>query len=225
MPVAPRIPSALEQAELPRDDLKDDGLYVSLEYSNLELANRNAISVEIDRCRYSKVSFRQASLDRVLVSDSRFDGCDLANARAVDSSLLRVALTACRMTGLSWISGGVRETEFTNCRMSMTSFRFSTFKNTLFADCLIENADFQAADLRGARFERCNLTGVQLSNAQMQGTQFADCILTGINGVTSLQGAIMRSTDIIDLAYVFAGALGIKIEDEYDNIRLKAYPL
>jgi hypothetical protein len=63
------------------------------------------------------------------------------------------------------------------------------------------------------RFESCDLTGAQFSKAQMEGTRFADCTLDGINGVTSLNGAIVKSRDALSLTYSLAGALGIIIED------------
>lgn len=212
-PASPKLPGTLRLAKMPDDDLKDDGVYLSLEYEDIDLAKRDAVSVEIDQCRYKNVSLGETELDRGLVSDSMFEGCDLANLRARDCSLVRVTLSGCRMTGLSWAGGGVREVEFSNCRMDMASFRFSMFKNVLFSGCKMEQTDFQEADLRGAHFERCDLSGAQFSKAQMEGTRFSDCSLAGINGVLSLRGAIVSSRDALALTYCLAGALGIKIED------------
>jgi uncharacterized protein YjbI with pentapeptide repeats len=213
-PAAPKLPVTLSSAKLPDDDLKDDGVYLSLEYADIELAKRDAVSVEIDQCRYKNVNFGQTELDRALISDSVFGGCDLANLRARDCSLVRVALSGNRMTGLSWAEGSVRDTTFESCRMDMVSFRFSVLKSVIFSDCKLMQADFQEADLRSARFERCDLSGTQFSGAKMEGTRFSGCILDGINGVTSLRGSIVKSQDALALTYSLASALGIKIEDD-----------
>jgi uncharacterized protein YjbI with pentapeptide repeats len=193
--------------------LKDDGVYLSLAYEDIELANRDVVSVEIDQCRYTNVDFGETELDRGLISDAIFQGCDLANLRARDSSLVRVAVNSSRMTGFQWAEGGVRETTFESCRMDMASFRFSTFKNAVFTDCKLMQADFQEADLRGSRFERCDLTSVQFSKAQMEGARFSGCVLDGIGGVMDMKGAIVKSSDALALTYSLAGAIGIRIED------------
>ncbi len=78
----------------------------------------------------------------------------------------------------------------------------------------MEQADFGDADLRGARFEGCNLAGAQFSGARMTGTRFARCDLTEIAGVTSMRGAFITSTDVVALAYILAGALGITVDDD-----------
>jgi uncharacterized protein YjbI with pentapeptide repeats len=212
-PVAPKPPVSSTSAKLPGDDLKDDGIYLSLEYADIEMTGRDVHSIEIDQCRYKNVNFGQTKLDRALISDTAFEGCDLANVRARDSSLVRVTVSASRMTGFQWSEGGVRDAAFHSCRLDMTSFRFSTFKTVVFSDCNLLEVDFQEADLRGVRFERCDLTGAQFSKAQMAGARFSDCKMVGINGVLNLKGAIVSSRDALELAYTLAGALGISIQD------------
>jgi uncharacterized protein YjbI with pentapeptide repeats len=200
-------------AKLPDDDLKDDGIYVSLEYEDIDLAGRDAVSVEIDQCRYKNTSFAQTELDRAMISDTVFERCDLANLRARNCSLVRVILEHSRMTGFSWPEGSIREAVLDGCRIDMASFRFSVFKGVVFTDCKLAQADFQEADLRGARFEKCDLSGAQFSKAQMEGTRFSDCTLDDINGVTGMKGAIVSSRDSLTLANSLASALGIRIED------------
>src|SRR5216683_382538 len=209
-PVSPKLPAALSPAKFPDDDLKDDGVYKSLMYEDTEMAKRDVASIEIDQCRYKNVNFGQTELDRALISDSVFEVCDLANLRARDCSLVRVALSGSRMTGWSWVEGSIRGATFEGCRMDMASFRFSTLKGVVLANCKLAQADFQEADLRGTRFEHCDLSGAQFSKAQTEGTRFSDCTLAGINGVTSLRGSIIKSRDALALTYSLASALGIK---------------
>jgi hypothetical protein len=46
----------------------------------------------------------------------------------------------------------------------------------------------------------------------MTGTRFRACELEGIGGITSWDGAIVHPDDLLGLAYVLAGALGIKVD-------------
>jgi uncharacterized protein YjbI with pentapeptide repeats len=212
-PRQPKLPAALTPARWPEDLLQDEGVYLSLEYENVDLADRSVISAEIDQCRFRTVNFGRGEMERTRITDSVFQGCDFANFRVSASSLVRAVLGGSRMTGMSWADGSWQEVTVEGCRMDMSSFRFSRFKNVLFSDCKLIQSDFQAADLRGARFERCDLTGAQFSKAQMEGTRLSDCALDGIGGVTSLRGATVTSRDALGLAYTLASALGILIED------------
>jgi hypothetical protein len=188
-------------------------VYLSLEFQDLDLSNRAVASVEVDQCRFKSVNFGQTELDRAVISDAVFQGCDFANLRARECSLVRVSLAGSRMTGLSWVQGSLREARFEGCRMDLASFRFSVMKNVVFSGCKLMQADFQEADLRGARFERCDLTAAQFSKAQMDGARFSDCVLDGLGGVISLRGSVVTSRDALALAYTLASALGITIED------------
>jgi uncharacterized protein YjbI with pentapeptide repeats len=213
-PTAPDLPAELTAATLPDDDLKDGGVYLTLAFDDLDLSGRDAVGAEIDQCRYGNVNLSQSKLRRAMIRDAVFDRCDMANLRARDCMVSRTALGASRMTGLSWLDGGVRDVTFTDCRMDLVSFRASTFKYVVFAGCRLQQAEFGDADLSGARFERCDLSGAQFSGARLTGTRFSGCDLTEIGGVTSLRGAIITSADAMALAFTLASALGITISDE-----------
>ena len=45
----------------------------------------------------------------------------------------------------------------------------------------------------------------------MTGARFRSCELEGIGGVTSWEGAVVHPDDLLGLAYVLAGALGIRV--------------
>lgn len=213
-PMAPSIPGSRPAAALPGDDLKDGGVYLTLAFTGADLSGRAAAGAEFEECLLSDVNLSQSKLRRAMIRDTIFDRCDLANLRATDCQLGRARISGCRLTGLSWLDGGIRDTEFSNCRIDLASFRATKFIDVVFSGCRMEQADFGDCDLRGARFSDCDLTGAQFNGAQMTGTRFSDCGLDGIGGVTSLRGAIIRSRDLFTLTFTLAAALGITIEDD-----------
>lgn len=214
LPAEPDLPAEFTPASLPGADLDDGAIRELLAYAEQDLSGREAAGAEIEACTFANVNLSHVTLRRGLIRDVRFEGCDLANLRALDSSLTRVALLRSRMTGLALLDDHLRDVRFEGCRIDLASFRMSKFEDVLFTGCRLEQADFTEADLRGARFEDCNLTGAQFSGARMTGTRLARCELTEINGVTSLRGAVITSADAVTLAYILANALGIAIEDE-----------
>lgn len=213
-PSAPDLPADLTKGVLPGEDLTDGAVHLTLAFEDVDFSRRYAAGVEIDQCAYRNVSFSQAKLRRALIRDAVFDRCDLANAQAWDCSATRAMFSGSRMTGLSWLNGGLRDVIFSDCRMDLASFRACTFKDVVFTGCRLDSAEFGDADLSGARFENCDLTGAQFSGARMTGTRLARCDLTGISGVTSLRGAVITSAGAVALAFTLASALGITIEDD-----------
>jgi uncharacterized protein YjbI with pentapeptide repeats len=213
-PAPPEIRADLTAASLPANDLADGSVHLTLAFDGLDLSGRDAASAEVEECRYRDVNLSQSRLRRALIRDAEFDRCDLANLRARESSMSRTIVTGSRMTGVSWLDGGLRDVTFTDCRMDLVSFCASTFKDVVFSGCRLEQADFGDADLSGARFEDCDLSGAQFSGARMTGTRLARCDLTGISGVTSMRGAIITSASALALAVTLASALGITIDDD-----------
>jgi hypothetical protein len=220
-PAIPDIPDDLDEASLPDAGLDDGAVHAGLAVAEIDLSGREAAGVEFDQCRYDAVTFADVRLRRAMIRDVQFSRCDLANLLAGDSSLIRVAVQASRMTGAALLASSVRDVAFRDCRMDLTSFFGSKFANVTFANCRLDQANFGDADLSGVEFDHCDLSGAQLSGATLTGARFTGCDLTGISGVTSLRGAIITSSDALSLARIFAEALGITIDDEDDAGRRK----
>jgi uncharacterized protein YjbI with pentapeptide repeats len=212
--MAPDLPADLTLAKLPDDSPADGSIHVAMAFAALDLSDVEAAGVEVDQCTLNSVNLSGTKMRRWLIRDARLERCDLANLRARECDLSRVAIASSRMTGLSWLDGRLRDVTLTDCRMDLASFRSSAFSDVLFSGCRLTQAEFGDADLTGARFENCDLTGAQFSAARMAGTRLVGCDLTGIDGVTSLRGAVITSGDARMLAVTLAAALGITIEDE-----------
>ncbi|SRR5712691_5266854 len=213
-PADPDLPDDLTIAGLPEADLDDGAVHYGLDVADLDLSDREAANLEIDQSRYTAVKVNGVRLRRGLIRDAIFDRCDLANLRARETSMQRCRLLGCRMTGLSYLAGVIRDVTFSGSRIDLASFSNTKFSTVVFTECRLEQANFGDADLSGVRFIDCNLAGAQFSGATLAGTRFAGCDLTGISGITSMRGAIITSSDAFTLARIFADALGIKIEDE-----------
>src|SRR5260221_7448918 len=96
-----------------------------LAFSDLDLSGREAAGADIEACRYANVNLSQVKFRRALVRDLTFDRCDLANLRALDNAFTRVAISSCRMDGLSLVDNHLRDVTFTGSRIDLSSFRIS----------------------------------------------------------------------------------------------------
>jgi uncharacterized protein YjbI with pentapeptide repeats len=82
-----------------------------------------------------------------------------------------------------------------------------------FEDCLLQQTDFLEAQLDAVRFHRCDLARADFRGARLKACEFRRCNLTGLEGVGSLRGAAMEWPDVVEMAGVWAAALGIEILD------------
>lgn len=211
-PAPPRLPATPAQPEEGWAGWVDDGQLTGLALDGLDLTGRDVRAVEATGCRFADTALAGGGLEQVVLTDCVFDHCDLANLRAHDSSMVRVALSASRLTGLAWASSLLRDATVDGCRADLAAFRFSRLRGVVFRDCVLAQADFQGADLRDARFERCSLAGAQFSGATLRDTRFVDCDLSGIGGAASLSGATVQGGDHLGLLRTLAAALGITVE-------------
>lgn len=216
-PATPDIPDDLAEASPADAELDNGAMHAGLAVSDIDLSGREAAGVEFDQCRYAAVNFSDVVMRRATIRDVEFDRCDLANLLARDSSLVRVAVRASRMTGAALLATGVRDVAFRDCRMDLVSFSGSKFTNVTFTNCRLDQANLGETDLSGTQFDGCDLSAAQFSGATLTGARFTACDLTGISGVTSLRGAIITTSDALALARIFAEALGITVDHEGDG--------
>jgi len=149
------------------------------------------------------------ALDDVL--DARVENGDFSNTRALGSSLRRVELHLCRLTGIELAESAWSDVVLTGCRADFAGFRHAKLERVVFRDCRLEEADFGGAALTDVAFERCELRRASFAGARVARVQLAGCDLTGLVGVEALRGARMPWNDVLQNAPLFAQALGIHV--------------
>lgn len=215
----PRLTADLASPELPGDDLTDDAQLTNLGFDAANFAERTARLIDIEECRLTGCRLTGSSLDKLTVSDSILERCDLANVELSHNSMSRVEIWSSRLTGLAVPAGVWRHVLVRDCRADLSSFRFASFTRVEFIDCRLQGADFVGADLAGASFRDCDLTRAELSQVTAKGATFIDCVWDGIRGITSLAGATVANRSPIDaLAFTdaLARSLGVTIADPDD---------
>ncbi|MEV7231111.1 pentapeptide repeat-containing protein [Polymorphospora sp. NPDC051019] len=213
-PARPRPPASLDPAVLPDHDLDTEAGYERLGFVDLDLSGRRAEAVEFTQCRMRHTTLAGTTLSRARLTDCLVESGDWANLRMPSATLLRVRAADSRMTGFALVDAVARDVVFEACRMDLSGWRFTRFTAVRFEGCNLTGADFTGADLGGAAFVGCDLTGARFDNATMTGTRFRDCVLLDVAGVTSWRGAVVEAADLIQLAHVFAAALGVRIAPE-----------
>jgi uncharacterized protein YjbI with pentapeptide repeats len=149
------------------------------------------------------------------VVDARVENGDFSNTRALRSSLRRVELHLCRLTGIELAESVWSDVVLTECRVDFAGLRHAKLERVVFRDCRLEEADFGGSALTDVLFERCELRRASFAGARVDRVELSGCDLTELVGVEALRGARMPWNDVLQNAPLFAQALGIRaLSDE-----------
>jgi uncharacterized protein YjbI with pentapeptide repeats len=139
---------------------------------------------------------------------------DWSNTRAARSSLRRVELRLCRLTGVELAESELSDVVFVDCRLDLAGLRFAKLERVVFRDCRMTECDLYGATLEDVVFERCELRQASLAEVTVRRVDLIGCELAGLQGAEALRGARMPWDDVVQNGPVFAAALGIEMLDE-----------
>jgi uncharacterized protein YjbI with pentapeptide repeats len=143
--------------------------------------------------------------------DARIENADFSNQRFLRSSIRRIELHLCRLTGVELAEATWNDVVLTDCRVDFGGFRHAKLTRVIFRDCRLEEADFAAARLTDVVFERCDLRRASFAGCHIERVDISGCTLLELVGVESLRGARMPWGDILENAPLFAHGLGIVV--------------
>jgi uncharacterized protein YjbI with pentapeptide repeats len=213
LPRPPAVPEVLE--ELVCDQLEAETVLEQVALGDSDLSGIHAPGVAIRESRLDATRLAGAELDGLELRDAELYGCDLANLRAgPQGGWIRVRARNCRMTGLTFTDGVLRDVSLHGCRIDLASFGVARLRRVTFEECNLTQTDFLEAELDGVRFTGCDMTATDLRGAKLHRCELRSNRLDGLQGVERLRGSAMPWVDIVGAAGLWAQALGISaLED------------
>lgn len=146
--------------------------------------------------------------------DARIENADFSNQRFLRSSIRRLELHLCRLTGVELAEATWNDVVLTDCRADFSGFRHAKLTRVVFRDCRLEEADFAGATLTDVVFERCELHRASFAGCRVERVDLSGCTLLEVVGIDSLRGARLPWNDILENGPLFAQALGIQVIPE-----------
>jgi uncharacterized protein YjbI with pentapeptide repeats len=208
-PTRPELPDDLPKAT--PDSLEHDATLAELELCDASLTDENARGVTFQSARMKRVDLSGSRLEHLRVTEAVLSACNLANVHARGAHLMTVLIQDSRLTGMALPQGELMDVTFKDCRIDLASFGSCRLERVSFEDCMLAQTDFLDAQLNGVRFDGCDLTTADIRGARLKRCELRGSDLTGLQGVESLRGAAMEWRDIIEMAGVWAAALGIEV--------------
>lgn len=171
--------------------------------------------LQVEGSRLSGVRLTAVELERMDLLDTTITDCELSGAVIASGRWERVELVNCRMSGLVAAGIRARHVRFTNCQADGGWLRAGTFEHCEFADCDFSGADFYEARFAASRFLRCRLDGAELSDIRAEQLALHGSSLTEAKGLATLQGLIIGTDQVLEIALPLLAGRGIVVDDDY----------
>lgn len=192
------------------DALDHDARISDIELSAVALVDQHAGGVTFGTVRLDRVDVSGSRLEHLRIVDGSLGGCNLANLYGRGTHMQRVNIENSRLTGIDLTEGALSDVTIRDCRIDLASLGVARLQRVTFEDCLLAQTDFLEAQLDAVRFHRCDLTRADFRGARLKRCEFRGSNLTGLEGVENLRGAAMDWPGIVEMAGVWAAALGIE---------------
>jgi uncharacterized protein YjbI with pentapeptide repeats len=143
-PEAPDLPDELPAAGLEASTIENGDSWSQVRVAGASLPTLTATGLSFREAVLARLDVTGGRLINLSFTDVELDACSLATVDARSGAMRRVVARGCRMTGLLWTEGGLRDVVLRAVR---------------FVDC-----DLTGADLTGARLAHCELLGCTLDD-------------------------------------------------------------
>ncbi|MGW4892709.1 pentapeptide repeat-containing protein [Kitasatospora sp. NPDC004240] len=194
--------------------LRGDARYDTVHFDGGEYTDVPAGGASFLECAFtgvalSGVKLRQARFNEVWAQAGRWVACELVDSDWQDSAVLGGVLA-----GVAAHGSALRRVVFRGCKLEAVNLRSAVLRDVVFEDCLLRDVDFGDAKLTEVSFPGSTLEEVRLRGARLSKVDLRGAAALGLpDGPEGLRGALIGSTQLLELAPQFAQALGITVKD------------
>ncbi|MEZ3177153.1 pentapeptide repeat-containing protein [Streptomyces pimonensis] len=205
-----RLP-ALERYE--GGGLEPDGDYDGVEFRAADFAGQDGGGARFMDCALTGCALDGTRLSRARVLDSVLAGVRGVGTRLAEATLRDVELTDARLGGTQLHGAVLERVLVRGGKIDFLNLRSARLKDVVFEGCVLVEPDFGGALLERVEFVDCALKDADLSGATLKDVDLRGAAPLGIaRGVGRLSGAVISTAQLLDLAPVLAGELGIRVE-------------
>lgn len=145
------------------------------------------------------------------LTDTRLERLDLLSIAAPEAGWRDVEFHASRIGSLELYDANFRRVALVGCKLGFVNLRGADLADVSFTDCVLEDLDLMRAtasrvSLTGCRIARLEVSQARLTDVDLRGAEVAD-----ISGIEGLRGVTIGVDQLLDLAPVLAGRLGIRV--------------
>jgi uncharacterized protein YjbI with pentapeptide repeats len=193
---------------------RPDETYDAIHVDGGTIAAMEAAHARFLECAFTRVTLdggtlRRARLSDVWLRETRLVAVDLAESEWLDATFLD-----CVLAGAEVYGADLRRVVFRGGKLDAVNFRDAALTDVRFENCVLRGVDLSAATLERVSFPGCRLSEVELTGVTLTKVDLRGAELDIVGGHESLRGAIIGTTQLIDLAPALARSLGIAVRDD-----------
>ncbi|QDI69590.1 hypothetical protein CD934_13420 [Streptomyces calvus] len=193
--------------------LEPDGDYDGLEFREADLSGQDGGGARFMDCALRGCALDGTRLSRARVLDSSWAGVRGVGTDLAEATWRDVELTDARLGGTQLHGAVLERVLVRGGKIDFLNLRGARLKDVVFEGCVLVEPDFGGARLERVEFVDCAVKGVEFSGAVLKDVDLRGAASLEIaGGVDRLSGAVISTAQLLDLAPVLAGELGIRVE-------------
>ena len=146
------------------------------------------------------------------LTDTRLERVDLLSVAAPAAGWRDVEVHASRIGSLELYDANLRRVSFVGCKLGYVNLRGADLADIAFTDCVVEDLDLMRARASRVALTRCRVGRLEVTEAKLADVDLRGAQLADISGIEGLRGVTIGVEQLLDLAPVLAGRLGIRVE-------------
>lgn len=192
-------------------DLASRGLREGERLADADLEERDLEGIALSECEWLDVALSGADLTRSRLAETRLTRVSGTVVRAPRSTWRDVHIEDSRIGAAEFFESEWRSVRFSGCKLGYVNLRSARLSDVEFRNCTIDEIDLEGATVLRAAFPDSRLRTLGVGHAFLEHVDLRGLELSVINGVGSLAGAVVSETQLLELAPLLAGHLGIVV--------------
>ncbi|MFF0160160.1 pentapeptide repeat-containing protein [Streptomyces sp. NPDC005263] len=193
--------------------LEPDGDYDGLEFREGDFAGQDGGGARFMDCALKECVLDETRLTRARILDSVLTGPRGVGTDLAEATLRDVEVVDARMGGVQLHGAVLERVLIRGGKIDYLNLRTARLTDVVFESCVLVEPDFGSARLERVEFVDCAVKGADLTGATLRDVDLRGAASLEIaRGVERLAGAVISPAQLLDLAPVLAGALGIRVE-------------
>ena len=199
--------------QIHRGGLAPAEAYECAHFDQLDLCQPDAAGSRFLECAFTGVSIQEGQLRRARFTDVLLRDVRLISTTLAESGWVGAAVTGSVAAGVEAFGAQLRRVILRGCKLDSVNLRDAVLADVTFDNCVLSDVDFSGAALARTAFRDCRLTRTNLSRVTMDEVDLRGAELGITIDPTCLRGAIVTTAQLMDLAPVLAGSIGLTVAD------------
>lgn len=213
------LPPKLTEVSLPDlspgdfDQLESHENYEYQQFEGSDVYDRDLSGITFEECEFRSVTVNEVSFRSASFLESRFERLNAPAFSAPQSRWRDVTIEYSRVGSAELYRSTWQSVHFINCKLGFVNLRGASIRDLAFTQCTIDELDLGEATAERVAFVGTEIGTLDVSHATLKNVDLRGAEMARISGFDGLKGVTLNSSQVFDMASLFAEYFGIAVED------------